>query len=124
MRIRTAALVAATLLVPLVPAPALAEGWDTVDSYASPTGDVAYAIQRKGEIVRFDMASFVDFGSVDFCVRKNNGPWKCHTRDLVPTGKYDIYRARIRWQGHYSTKGSAPREVRFMKGSPTLSFTP
>ena len=127
MRTRTAVLAAASLLIPLVPlapAPALAGGWQTVDSYASPTGDVAYGIQRKGQLVRFDLSSFVDFGTVKFCVRKTGGSWTCRSKALEPTGKYDIYRARIKWQGNYPTGGSAERQVRFMKGSPILSFIP
>jgi hypothetical protein len=98
--------------------------WITVASHCSESGDVCYGIKRSGEQVRFALSSFVDFGKVRFCVRKQGSHTKvCHKRDLKP-GSHGIFRAKIGWNQNYPTSGSKRRIVTFMQGAPKLSFTP
>lgn len=98
--------------------------WQPVKSYCSGSGDVCYGIQRKGDQVRLRLDSFVDFGSVAFCVRKaRQSTYICRTRDLLP-GAHSLYTAKIRWNGNYPTGGGQKRVVKFTEYPKTLSFKP
>ena len=98
--------------------------WQPVASYCSGSGDVCYGIQRRGDHVRLRLDSFVDFGTVAFCVRKaRQSTYVCQDRDLVP-GAHSLYTAKIRWNGNYPTSGGQKRVVSFTDYPKTLSFRP
>lgn len=123
-------LAAGLLVAPLASAPATATtpqvlaGWTTIASYCSPSGDICYGIREKNDKIQFRLSAFAKyFDTVDFCVKKRHTRnWVCNERDLKRSGP--TYLAKIRWQGNYPTGGDAKRVVRFMKGSPKLSFQP
>lgn len=98
--------------------------WQPVASYCSGSGDVCYGIQRRGDQIRLRLDSFVDFGSVAFCVRKaRQSTYVCRTRDLVP-GAHSLYTAKIRWNSNYPATGSQKRVVSFTDYPKTLAFRP
>ncbi len=99
-------------------------GWKVVASYCSDSGDVCFGIKRKGDLVRFRLDSFVDFGPVDFCVRKGTyGQDVCQSRALIP-GAHDLYHASILWNGNYPDGGRKVRHVSFAGYPNTLAFKP